>query len=197
MQTVLAGHQTALENQSGGGDPGFIKVTNGNKTGLVSSLATHYDTNIGNYSIIFGDAYSTGSYAISASGNYSIAEGYGTKATGAFSHSEGNSTQAKGISSHTFGEQTIANNNNEIASGAYNVSTKTNTTFGNAGNTLFSVGNGTDYNNRHNAFEIRQNGDIYLNDGTHPISSTTNGLKIEVVSALPASPSNDTIYIIQ
>jgi hypothetical protein len=31
----------------------------------------------------------------------------------------------------------------------------------------------------------------------NPVSSSTSGLKIEVVSALPASPSNDTIYIIQ
>ena len=31
----------------------------------------------------------------------------------------------------------------------------------------------------------------------NPVSSSTSGLKIEVVSVLPASPSNDTIYIVQ
>lgn len=31
--------------------------------------------------------------------------------------------------------------------------------------TLFSVGNGTSLNARHNAFEIRQNGDIYISSG--------------------------------
>ena len=51
-----------------------------------------------------------------------------------------------------------------------------------------------DINKRINIFKM--NGDIYLNDGSHPISSTTNGLKIEVVSALPQNPDSNTIYII-
>ena len=67
--------------------------------------------------------------------------------------------------SQTFGNCTKTKNQCEFASGQYNTSNKANTTFGDSGNTLFSVGNGTAENARHNAFEIRQNGDIYLTSG--------------------------------
>ena len=125
-----------------------------------------------------------------ASGDYSIAEGRSTTASGQYSHAEGNSTSAttefahaegtktlassygshaegsgttaNGLYSHTEGLGTIANNQSEHASGQYNVSISASTTFGDSGNTLFSVGNGTYDNTRHNAFEIRQNGDIYI-----------------------------------
>lgn len=56
-------------------------------------------------------------------------------------------------------------NEYEISLGAYNVSSSGSSTFGDSGNTLFSVGNGTSNSARHNAFEIRQNGDIYLTSG--------------------------------
>jgi len=52
----------------------------------------------------------------------------------------------------------------EHASGQYNVSTSASTTFGESRNTLFSVGNGSSYDGCHNAFEIRENGDIYIAD---------------------------------
>ena len=98
-----------------------------------------------------------------ASGYYSNAEGFGTTANGMCSHAEGENTTASGNFSHAEGESTIAKNMSEHASGQYNVSSSASTTFGDAGNTLFSVGNGTSSNNRKNAFEIRQNGDTYLN----------------------------------
>ena len=56
-------------------------------------------------------------------------------------------------------------NEYEISLGAYNVSSSGSFTFGDSGNTLFSIGNGTSSSARHNAFEIRQNGDIYLSSG--------------------------------
>lgn len=93
------------------------------------------------------------------------AEGEQTLADGSYSHAEGAYTQANADYSHAEGYNTIANNQSEHASGRYNVSTSASTTFGDSGNTLFSVGNGTANNARHNAFEIRQNGDIYLSSG--------------------------------
>ena len=96
-------------------------------------------------------------------------EGYGTRATGFYSHSEGNSTTASSECSHSEGRSTTATNNCEHASGQYNVSNKANSTWGNSGNTLFSVGNGTSTSARHNAFEIRQNGDIYCSNGTNDV----------------------------
>lgn len=55
-------------------------------------------------------------------------------------------------------------NQSQAVFGRYSVNNKANGTFGDSGNTLFSVGNGTS-SARHNAFEIRQNGDIYLSSG--------------------------------
>lgn len=129
----------------------------------------------------------------------SHAEGSGTKCKGGFnSHSEGENTEARGVNSHSEGSNTLAGENymrsschaegyhtsamtsyshaegyytkttneSEHASGKYNVS---NTGSTDADKTLFSVGNGTADNARHNAFEIRQNGDIYLNNGTNDV----------------------------
>lgn len=101
-------------------------------------------------------------YMTTASGNRCHSEGLGTSATSDASHSEGYNTVASGNYSHSEGEEVKATNVAEHSQGRYNVSNKANTTFGNSGNTLFSVGNGTSDSTRHNAFEIRQNGDIYL-----------------------------------
>ena len=121
--------------------------------------------------------------ALSSDGYRSHAEGHNTVADGAVAHAEGNATQALGTNSHSEGNSTSAltsfshaegyytktTNQSEHASGQYNNSVSASTTFGNSGNTLFSVGNGTADNARHNAFEIRQNGDIYLNNGTSDV----------------------------
>lgn len=67
------------------------------------------------------------------------------------------------------GSYNIGKNYNETTLGRYNNSVSGSSTFGDSGNTLFSVGNGTADNARHNAFEIRQNGDIYYFDGTNDV----------------------------
>ena len=107
-------------------------------------------------------SHAEGEYT-TASGGQSHAEGYDTTASGGQSHAEGGYTRASGDFSHAEGYDTITNNQSEHASGQFNVSSRVSTTFGNADNTLFSVGNGTSSRNRKNAFEIRQNGDTYLN----------------------------------
>lgn len=97
-----------------------------------------------------------------ASGDYSHTEGGYSTANGNYSHAEGMATITYGMSSHAEGYVTEARNKYEHASGAYNVSSSATTKFGHSGNTLFSVGNGTSSSAKHNAFEIRQNGDIYI-----------------------------------
>ena len=97
-----------------------------------------------------------------ANGDSSHAEGIRTNANGSVSHAEGSDTYAGGNYSHAEGYYTKTINNSEHASGQYNNSVSASTTFGDSGNTLFSVGNGTENEARHNAFEIRQNGDIYI-----------------------------------
>ena len=101
-------------------------------------------------------------YRTSATSESSHAEGSNTTASEYYTHAEGYYTIASGINSHAEGGYTIASNISEHASGQFNVSSSASIIFGNSGNTLFSVGNGTADNARHNAFEIRQNGDIYL-----------------------------------
>lgn len=74
----------------------------------------------------------------------------------------GDSQYAKGDYSFAEGQNTIAKNRSEHAMGEYNDSHKASNEFGNEGNTLFSIGNGTSESTRKNAFEVMQNGDIYI-----------------------------------
>jgi hypothetical protein len=109
-----------------------------------------------------------------ANGDFgSHSEGNGTTASGDCSHAEGRNTIASGDYSHAEGYNTLTSSYNEAehACGYYNISRGTPATFefGYSGDTLFSVGNGnynkeTSATTRHNAFEIRQNGDIYISD---------------------------------
>lgn len=97
-----------------------------------------------------------------AIGNSSHAEGLKTKAAALGAHSEGGATSALCQYSHAEGYRTITNNTAEHASGKYNVSilkTADNTT---ADATQFSIGIGTSDTKRKNAFEVKQNGDIYI-----------------------------------
>ena len=231
-----------IKNKPNISEAGFIKVNDGSDVGLVNSLSSSYNKSIGNKAVIEGDGY--GSELIKASGSYSHAEGYATTSSGDYSHTEGYKSRANGTSSHSEGFNssaagsyshaegrdtyasayyshaegfsTKASNQSEHASGQYNVSNKNNTNFGDSGNTLLSVGNGTSVTNIHNAFEIKQNGDIYYSDTKKIDGSTvhyydvpmkklqdamvtsesTNGLKIEVVNALPETPAENTIYVI-
>lgn len=53
----------------------------------------------------------------------------------------------------------VTNGEHEVAFGEYNIS---NTSEEASGETIFSIGNGTDENNRSNAVEVKKNGDVYL-----------------------------------
>ena len=132
-------------------------------------------------------------FVTTANGNYgSHAEGFGTNANGDTSHAEGYYSTAQGDYSHAEGGGTIAKNLAEHASGRFNNSVSASTTFGNSGNTLFSVGNGTADSARHNAFEIRQNGDIYLslNGQDVKLQDQLGGGSITVDNALSPTSEN-------
>ena len=111
--------------------------------------------------------------SIGGNSNSSHKEGAGSKigSNSNNSHVEGFKCEVGNYSpySHAEGQYTKTSNQSEHASGQYNASSRASNTFGNSGNTLFSVGNGTSNSARHNAFEIRQNGDIYLNNGTNDV----------------------------
>ena len=171
--TSASGNTSHAEGQ-GTKAIGNTSHAEGNRTSA-SGQSSHAE---GNGSIASGSSSHAEGYRTQANGHYSHAEGqstyatsysshaegYGTTASGESSHAEGNVTTANGSSSHAEGSYTETNNHAEHASGYYNVSSSGSTALGHSGNTLFSVGNGT-FNARHNAFEIRQNGDIYLSSG--------------------------------
>ena len=190
-----------------------ISVTTGETADTVS-CTLNASNGVGGNTLVEGYSTTAVTYA-------SHAEGYETEAnakngdviyTGHLNaHAEGFQTKAYGYNSHTEGRNTIANNATEHACGRFNVSSSASTTFGDSGNTLFSVGNGTSANARHNAFEIRQNGDIYLNDGSKlqdTVSATTanttalGGMKIvkltqSAYDALSPNYDSNTLYIIK
>lgn len=156
--------------------------------GIGSFAEGNYSRTIGKYS------HAEGKNTV-ANGEASHAEGGRTTANGNGSHSEGQQTVANGLVSHTEGNYTKTNNRAEHAEGQYNKSNQANTdqtasTFGNAGNTLHSVGMGTSEDTRKNANEIMQNGDHYVYgiggyDGTNIDSAKTLQKVI--------SETNDTI----
>ena len=151
--------------QGGGGTDAPISAGTGTNSIKESSTG---NTASGDYSHAEGNntkatgktAHAEGSSS-TAGGWYSHAEGAGTKATGTSAHAEGYFTNAYGSYSHAEGNYTVTYNDSEHASGEYNVS---NTGSTDADKTLFSVGNGTQ-SSRHNAFEVRKNGDVYVTSG--------------------------------
>lgn len=103
------------------------------------------------------------------------AEGAGNLAGGAASHAEGirNEIGDKAYASHAEGIKNTTQNRAEHASGQYNKSNKATDTFGDSGNTLFSVGCGTSDADRKNAFEVMQ-------DGTCKYYDVATGEQIDV-----------------
>ena len=156
--------------ESGSGSNSAVLKGNDGYAEGVLSVAEGFGT------FAYGNASHAEGRSTTAEGQYSHAEGTSVTAIGDSSHAEGNSTYAEGYYSHAEGSYTVTQNVSEHASGTYNISSKANTTFGNSGNTLFSVGNGRTSNYLHNAFEIRQNGDIYIVDTING-SGTTYDVK--------------------
>ena len=176
------------------GDSTVASGTRSHAEGYYSKASGNYGSHAeGQSTTASGDYSHAEGYGTTASGNDSHAEGYGTTASSYCSHAEGDSTVASGYSSHAEGRYTEAKNVSEHASGQYNVSNSASTTFGDSGNTLFSVGNGSADDARHNAFEIRQNGDIYIASGNSDIKLQDYiGGSVETVTAITPSNSGST-----
>jgi hypothetical protein len=98
-----------------------------------------------------------------ASGVCSHAEGNGTIASSYYSHAEGGATKVSGHSSHAEGFYTIASGSYQHVQGKFNVEDSDS-------KYAFIVGNGTDDNNRSNAFSVDWNGKIYVNNATEGVN---------------------------
>ena len=178
-------------------------LNNGNASGE-GSVAMNYSKATGKGSVAIGlGTIASGEYSLShghetrANNHDSHAEGYGTNASRDQSHAEGIVTTTNGLASHAEGQgsttgtnataahaegsYTIANNESEHAQGKYNVSDTENS------GTLFTIGNGTANNKRHNVVGIYHNGDINIegpnttNHNTGYFKTTVDGSHTEVV----------------
>ena len=178
-------------------------LNNGNASGE-GSVAMNYSKATGKGSVAIGlGTVAKGEYSLAqghetrANNHDSHAEGYGTNASSDQSHTEGIVTTTNGLASHAEGQgsitgtnataahaegsYTIANNESEHAQGKYNVSDTENS------GTLFTIGNGTSNDNRHNVVGIYHNGDINveakntINHNTEYFNTTVDGSHTEVV----------------
>ena len=180
-----------------------IALVSGTASGE-GSVAMNYSKATGKGSVAIGlGTIASGEYSLSqghetrANNHDSHAEGYGTHASGDQSHTEGIVTTTNGLASHAEGQgsttgtnataahaegsYTIANNESEHAQGKYNVSDTENS------GTLFTIGNGTANDKRHNVVGIYHNGDINIegpnttNHNTGYFKTTVDGSHTEVV----------------
>ena len=174
-----------------------ISITTGETADTISfNLPISAGTSVESLKIAGGSGTVASGQRSIAIGNNSNAKGIQSiainqsTANGQDSFSQGTS-YAQGFYSSAFGTQNYSNNKSELSCGQYNNSVSASTTFGDSGNTLFSVGNGTASNARHNALEIRQNGDIYISSGGTDIKLQDNlGSSIEVSSAITSGDTN-------
>lgn len=111
----------------------------------------------------------------------SHAEGRENTVSGEYAHVEGYKNKVQSNAGHAEGYYTIANNESEHAQGKYNVSDTENS------GTLFTIGNGTADDRRHNVVGIYHNGDINIegpnttNHNTGYFKTTVDGNHTEVV----------------
>lgn len=162
---------------------GFAEKYIDEDTNTVESNTAGYSSHAEGYATVASGGYGAHSEGLltAARGLVSHAEGYSTIASGQSSHSEGQSTRATGVGSHAEGYGgtnypniasgqgshaegcgTTAQNSSEHAEGSNNLSHKASDSFGNAGNTLHSIGDSDVMNVKHNALEIMQNADVYI-----------------------------------
>ena len=116
-------------------------------------------------------------FRTTASSGYSHAEGAGTKASNTASHAEGQDTTASGQASHAEGRGSVASGNYSHASGrgtrATNEGSHAVGRWNDDGDAFFVVGDGTNDNQRHDAFKVDRNGDTWVSiNGT--LTKVTN-----------------------
>lgn len=212
QETLVSGTNIKTINNESILGSGNITIQGGGGSGATYSAGTNISIDSENtinctLNLQNGSATGQGSiviapYGTTASGNRALAGGMLSSAGAEESIAYGNNakTNSSAGSSFALGGYVETKNKYETSLGYYNNTIKTNSTFGNSGNTLFSVGNGTS-SARHNALEIRQNGDIYVNDGTNDVK-LQDYLQVKVVKISQSDYDNlatkdpNTLYLI-
>ena len=171
--TIQGGGGKAIEAGRG------ISIITGETADTVS-FSLPISAGTGTDSVLLSNGSSATGNQSCAGGQWCTANGRASFAFGNQCHADYRSSAAFGIScgigsqySFVCGERNTANgdgsfacgqNNTTYGSGSFACGSNSifNTGSKDADNTLFSVGNGTSTSARHNAFEIRRNGDIYI-----------------------------------
>lgn len=189
ISTATGVNSAALNNGTASGE-GSVAMNYSKATGKGSVAIGLGTVAKGEYSLAQGheskannhDSHAEG-YGTNASSDQSHTEGIVTTTNGLASHAEGQGsiTGTNGTAAHAEGSYTIANNESEHAQGKYNVSDTENS------GTLFTIGNGTADDRRHNVVGIYHNGDINIegpnttNHNTGYFKTTVDGNHTEVV----------------
>ena len=204
---ILIGSGNTAFNGNSGNITGGTAIGFGNQVGYIGtggfsrsySFAFGYDNKIqGGHSYAIGYNNNIGSGTVNSKDNSFLIGYYNTCSING--DSRGN---------YIFGNYCTVTKSDEFALGKYNASNNGST---DADKTFFSIGNGTSTSARHNAFEIRQNGDIYCSDGTNDVklqdtitataSNTTalGGLSLVKLTQAEydalATKDNSTLYVI-
>ena len=146
-----------------------------------SGAAAHAE---GSGSVASGDNSHAEGASREASGYCSHAEGGGTLASGSYSHAEGGGTLANGMGSHAEGASTIASSNYQHAEGKFNIEDAN-------GKYAHIIGNGTDGNNRSNAYAVDWDGKIYTHNSATGFDINSNylempnGIRLYISSTAP------------
>ena len=166
-----------------------ISYSNGSHSeGLITKTFGDCSHAEGNNSVSYGYySHAEGNSTISYS-NGSHSEGLKSIAYGAYSHAEGEYSYALGRGSHTQGLGTVAYNNYEAAFGKYNNSI-------NSGDnsTIYSIGDGNSYTQRHNIIDFRKNGDMHKNGNSYFHNNIYGPVSYTYVSSLGETATLDIV----
>ena len=133
--------------------------------GYMTTSSAWYSTAMGYFTLASGISSTAMGASTTASGQKSTAMGSGTTASGTSSTAMGSGTTASGKSTTAIGYGTKAFSYVEIAIGSYNTEyIPAHTDSWDASDRLFVVGNGEDYDHKHNALTIYKDGKININD---------------------------------
>ena len=129
--------------------------------GYFTNITGNYSGGLGYYNTISGRNSFIAGYSNLISGNYSVAFGATEIVSGSYAFVAGSANNVNASYAFVGGLNNVVQNVSETAFGQYNISSKYNTSFGNAGNTIFSIGIGTSSAPK-NAIELMQNGNTYI-----------------------------------
>ena len=101
-----------------------------------------------------------------ASGDYSFAAGHSNAATGNLSVAFGSENFVSGLGSMAIGKGNSAGESYSFVMGRYNIIAAGSPTSWIGTDPIFTIGNGTSFNSRSNAFTILKNGNMGIGDNT-------------------------------